>query len=322
VLRPIAAAARKPYARSMRDFVFLLLVVPAFGQAVSQTETYTFDASGRRVLDSRQMTRNGTSEQRVENLNGRSAPIEKVEERVLRQDSTGRVVERMIRPFDANGNPLPPQKIRITEKKGTDGTKAIDTEVFQGNINGGFSLAERRQALERTAGDRTTVETQIARPTINGSLDTVEKKSATIVKTGDKTQEDVLTYRRDTSGSFYAAAREVKESDKKDGRVVETSATYVSGERRQLELAGQTVAETVKQADGSETKQVSIFGMNAPGRPATGKAVLREQQIIEKNKTAGGVVERLSIRRPAVDNPSALGPAQRISEKVCTGPCQ
>jgi hypothetical protein len=50
--------------------------------------------------------------------------------------------------------------------------------------------------------------------------------------------------------------------------------------------------------------------------------VLREQQIIEKNKTANGLVERLSIRRPAVDNPKALGPVQRISEKVCTGPCQ
>ena len=307
----------------MRDFVyFLLLAAPAFGQAVSQTETYTFDASGRRVLDSRQVSRNGTTEQSVANLNGRSAPIEKVEERVVRQDSTGRVVERIIRPFDANGNPLPPQKIRITEKKGADGSKATDTEVFQGNLNGGYSLAERRQALERTAGDRTTVETQIARPTINGSLDTVEKKSATIVKTGEKTQEDVLTYRRDTSGGFYAAAREVKESGKKEGRVVETSATYISGERRQLELAGQTVAETVKQADGSETKQVSIYGMSAPGRPAEGRAVLREQQIIEKNKTANGLVERLSIRRPAVDNPKALGPVQRISEKVCTGPCQ
>jgi hypothetical protein len=157
---------------------------------------------------------------------------------------------------------------------------------------------------------------------LNGGLDTVEKRSTTIVKTGEKTSEDTLTYRKDASGSFFTAARAVKESETKAGRTVENTATYISGERRQLELSGQTVAETVKRADGSESKQISVFGMNAPGRPATGQPALREQQLIEKNKTAGGIVETLSVRRPAVDNPNALGPAQKISEKVCTGPCQ
>jgi hypothetical protein len=231
-------------------------------------------------------------------------------------------VERVVRPFDASGNPQPPQKIRITERKQSDGAKSIDTEVFTGNINGGFAITERRNAVERTAAGRVTVETQVARPTLNGGLDTVEKSTSNVVTEGDKVNADTLTYRRNSSGSFYAAAREVKETDKKNGVVVENTANYFSGERGQMELAVQTVAETTKRADGSESKQVNVFGTGLPGRPATGQPVLREQQIIEKNKTATGAVETLSIRRPAVDNPNALGPAQRIAEKVCTGPCQ
>lgn len=301
----------------MRFLVFTLLLIPAAAQQ-SQVDTYTYDANGRRVLDS-QLAR---GEQRLRNLNGRVAPIEKVEEKVLSDDSAGRVVEKTIRSFDANGNPLPAQRIRTTERKQPDGTKTTDTEIFAGNINGGLSLTERSQAVERKSGDRTTIETQVARPTINGSFETVEKRSATIVKTGDKTNEEAFTYRRDANGGFYAAVRELKETEKKDNRTVENATTYIQGERRQLELAGQTVSEITRRADGSETRQVSIFGTSSPGRPATGQPTLREQQIVEKSKTASGAVETFSIRRPAVDNPNALGPARKISEKICTGICQ
>jgi len=324
VVHPIAAGGKCSYDQTMRYLALLLTIISATAQqpTQSQTSTYTYDANGARVLAGQQVAGGGRSEQRVQNMNGRSAALEQVEEKVLREDSTGRVVEKIVRPFDANGVPQPPQKILVTETKQGNGVKSIDTQVFHGNINGGFAMTERRQAVERTSDGRVTVETQIARPTLNGGLDTVEKLSKTIVTAGDKTNEDTLTYRRDSNGTFYTAAREVKESDKKDGRTVENTATYISGERRQLELAGQTIAETTKRADGSETKQVSVFGTNAPGRPATGQAVLREQQIIEKNKTPGGVVETFSVRRPAVDNPNNLGPTQKVSEKVCTGPCQ
>lgn len=308
----------------MRYLAFLLALIAVHAQQApsSQTDVYTYDANGNRVLASQQVSSAGGGAQLVRNMNGRVAPLEKVEEKVIREDSTGRVVERIVRPFDANGNAQPPQRIQITETKLSDGSKNTETEVFHGNINGGFNLYERSQAHEQTSGGRTTIDTQVARPTINGGLETLEKKTSTITVNGDKSNEDTLTYRRDTNGSFYTAAREVKETEKKDGRTVENVATYISGERRQLELSGQTVSEIVKRPDGSETRQVNIFGTSAPGRPATGQPVLREQQIIEKNKTATGAVESFSIRRPAVDNPNALGPARKIAEKVCTGPCQ
>lgn len=308
----------------MPYLVFLLLSVSLFGQQAprSQTNVYTYDANGQRTLAGQQTSGGGASEQSVRNLNGRVAPLEKVEEKVLSDNGRERVMETTIRPYDANGNPQPPQRIRVTERKEADGAKSVETQVFHGNINGGYSLTERTQSMERESNGRTTVETQVARPTLNGGLDTVERRSSTIVKAGEKTSEDTLTYRKDANGSFYTAARAVKESEKKEGRTVENTATYASGERRQLELTGQTVAEITTRPDGSETRQVNVFGTSAPGRPATGQPTLREQQIVEKTKTQSGVVETLSIRRPAVDNPNALGPVTKISEKVCTGPCQ
>lgn len=305
----------------MRYLVFLFVLMPISAQQASQTDVYTYDANGSRVLATQQSAAKGTSQQSIRNMNGRVAPLEQVEEKIISEDANGRVIERLVRTFDGNGAAQPPQRIRITERKESDGVKSIETQVFNGNINGGFSLTERSQALEKTAGGRVTIETLIARPTINGSLDTVEKRASTIVTTGEKINADTLTYRRDTGGSYYTAAREVKETDKKDGVTVENTANYISGEQRQLVLAGQTVAETTRRPDGSETRQVNVYGTGLPGRPDTGQATLREQQIIEKNKTATGVVETLSVRRPAVDNPKALGPAHKISEKVCTGPC-
>lgn len=324
MIYPIATASYSPYDQTMRHLAFFLVLIPALAQQQqpSQTNVYTYDANGARVLASQQTSSAGAAQQSARNMNGRVAPLEQVEEKVVSDDANGRVVEKLVRPFDANGVPQPPQRIRVTERKQPDGAKSVDTQVFHGNINGGFSLAERRQALERTSDGRVTIETQIARPTLNGGLDTVEKRTSTVTTAGEKVNADTLTYRRDSNGTFYTAAREVKETDKKNGVTIENTATYVSGDRRQLELAGQTVAETTKNADGSEVRQVNVFGTGAPGRPATGQPVLREQQIIEKNKTANGVVETFSIRRPAVDNPNALGPAQKISEKVCTGPCQ
>lgn len=308
----------------MRYLAFLFLAVIAAGQQQpsSQTDVYTYDANGRRTLTGQQVAGAGTSQQLVRTINGRVAPLEKVEEKVISDNGIERVVEKMIRPFDANGTPQPPQRVRVTERKEAEGSKSIETQVFNGNINGSYSLGERSYSMERTSNGRTTVETQVARPTLNGGLDTVEKRSSTIVKASQKTSEDTLTYRKDASGNFYPAVRAVKESESKDGRTVETATTYISGDRRQLEPAGQTVTETVKRADGSESRQINVFGMGAPGRPAAGQPALREQLVIERTKTAGGTVETLSVRRPAVDNPNALGPAQKISEKVCTGPCQ
>ena len=50
---------------------------------------------------------------------------------------------------------------------------------------------------------------------------------------------------------------------------------------------------------------------------------LKEHQIIERRPTSGGgVVESLSVQRPALADPKRLGPAIQISETVCRGKCE
>jgi hypothetical protein len=298
-------------------------VVTVWGQPQSSTtRTYTFDANGTRQLASEGTTANGSSAQAVQNLNGGLSPIEKVEERVLREDAAGRVIERIIRPYDANGQAGSPQKVQIEERKRPDGSKSIETQVYYGNISGGFSLAEKTTSVARTAGNVETIETQVARPTVNGSVELVERKQARI-EVGDKTKQELLTVeRRDANGNFLPALREVKQTQQQNGKTIETVTEYIAGSSGQLQLNGQSVAETQRRTDGTEIRQVTIFGMSSPGRPNSDRPQLREQQIIEKRTANGQTIESLSIRRPAVDNPANLGPAQRISEKVCTGACK
>jgi len=291
----------------------ILILATLQASAQSETNTYTFDANGHRALESTQ----SSGVQSIRSINGRIAPLEKVEEKVLSDDANGKVIERIIRPYDPTGNPGPAQKIRITERKNADGSLATETQIFNANINGSFALTEKSEALTKTSGNQTTTEVQIARPTLNGGLSTVERKNTTITKNGENENADTLVYRRDNNGSFYNAVREVRQTEKRDGRTIENTATYLSGQ-----LTAQTIAETTKRADGSETKQVNIYGLTATGRPNGSQPVLREQQVIETAKTATGTSETLSIRRPAVDNPNSLGPAQKISERVCTGKCQ
>jgi hypothetical protein len=232
------------------------------------------------------------------------------------------VIERIIRPFDATGQPGPPQRIQIAERTHPDGSKSVETEVFTGNISGGFSLVEKTTAVTRTAGSVATVETQVARPTLNGSIELLERRQARIESGGPRRQEVLTVERRDSNGNFLPALREVKQTEEQNGRTIENTTQYLAGASGQFELNSQTVAETRKRPDGSEQKQITLFGRNAPGRATSAEPQVREQQIIEKRSANGQTIETLSIRRPALDNPASLGPEQKISEKVCTGACK
>ena len=54
----------------------------------------------------------------TQSINGRTVPMEQVEERVLRNDASGKVTERIIRRYDPQGNPLPPARETIEERSG------------------------------------------------------------------------------------------------------------------------------------------------------------------------------------------------------------
>src|SRR3981081_4231238 len=78
-------------------------------QSIQQSSVWTVDASGHRVEGPRYTSVESPSgSQRAEtaqSINGRMVPIQSTDDKVLRDDSQGKVVERLIRKYDANGNP-------------------------------------------------------------------------------------------------------------------------------------------------------------------------------------------------------------------------
>ena len=114
-------------------------------QQSSVTNTTAVDINGRRVADGPavvQSKSDGRSESTevLQSINGRMVPIQRVQERILRDDSSGRVVERIIREFDQTGSPSAPSKEIIEEQKRPDGSSTRKVSYYRGDINGNMQL--------------------------------------------------------------------------------------------------------------------------------------------------------------------------------------
>ena len=311
----------KRFIVSILTSVFLLSA-----QQSSVSTTTAVDINGRRVADGPGLIRSksdGRSEttEVLQSVNGRTVPIEKVEERVVREDSSGRVVERSIRRYDPTGNPTAPVKELIEEQKRPDGSSSKQVTTYRGDINGSMQLIEKSMTQVQTSGSTENSETVVQRPGVNGSLETVEKQSTVKVKSPSGYTEDKTTYRRDGNGSFRTAVRETTEHTDQGPQSSDSTAEYEIGVTGQLQLHSQKVTRTVTAADGSKDQQVDIFGQNVPGTVDPGGLKLQEQQLIRKKARPNEVTETLSVRRPSMSDPKVLGPVQQISETVCRGKC-
>ncbi|HYL39359.1 MAG TPA: hypothetical protein VEV17_25795 [Bryobacteraceae bacterium] len=313
----------------MRKLIATLFVSTLSVWAQSSASTTTaVDVNGQRIQEGPQVVRQtgpGYSEttERKQSINGRMVPLERVEERVIRQDASGRVVERTIRRFDPQGNPTAPVRETIEEQKRPDGSSTVQTTTYRADINGSMQLAQKSIAETRKNGSQSTTESVIQKPTINGALETVEKQSDVTVKgaSGGYT-EDKTTYRKNADGSFYAATRESIEHTQQGSRSTDNTAQYEVGPSGQLELHSQTVSKSEARPDGSKNTVVDIFGKNVPGVYGSGALKLQEQQIIDQQKGTGDtVVQSVAVRRPSVSDANKLGPAQQLSETVCKGNC-
>jgi hypothetical protein len=296
-------------------------------QESSVTSTTSVDINGHRVPDgptvihSKSDGRSETSEV-VQAINGRTVPIERVEQRVVSEDSSGRVVERLIRRYDQTGNPTTPVKEIISEQKRPDGSSSKQISTYRGDINGGMQLIEKSTTETRVSGSTENAETVVQRPTVNGSLDTVEKQSTVKVKEPAGFTEETTTYRRDGNGGFRAAVRETTEHNQQGPQSSDSMAEYELGPNGQLQLHSQKVTKTVTAADGSKEQVVDIFGQNVPGTVDPGRLKLQEQQLIQRKPGPNDTVtQTLSVRRPSVSDPTTLGPARQLSETVCRGKC-
>ncbi len=306
-----------------------LTVQPSHAQQSAVNTTTTVDVNGNLVADgpaiSRSRSANG-SETTVttQSINGRTVPLEQVEERVLRNDSSGKVTERITRRYDPQGNPLPPSRQVIEEQKRPDGGSTIQSTTYTTDINGNTQVAEKSVTDTQKSGSGETSETVVQRPTVNG-LETVEKQSTVISNQANGYASDSTTYRRNGNGEFYAAARKTTERKVQGSEESENTAEYERDSSGDLALHGQTVTKTVTRPDGSKDSVVDIYSRDVPGTVTSNGLGLKlqEQQMVQSAPGPGNtMVETLSVRRPTVSDPGTLGPARQLSQTVCKGDCK
>lgn len=304
--------------------VLLLALLAAAPPAAAQTSsrTYVYDFEGRRApwTGSTAGDRRATTTGR--DLNGREGKIEEVEEKVVKNEGGVKVVERLIRRYDPNGRPLPPEKevVETTERPG--GVVTTATTVYRADLNGRLQAAERVVADSRKQGEVTNTETRVERLSINGSFQTVERRVAQVREGEKRSEADEVSYLPDPNGKFVEAYRRRAQQFVENGAVREQVDEYESATSGKLQLSKQTVARIEKDAAGGERRVVDIYGVAAPGRPVEpGALALRERQIISVQPAPGGAVQTLYIQRPDLEGRGRLGEPVKISETVCTGQC-
>lgn len=308
------------------NFAFLLLLAALAANAQQSNASYTYDLNGNRVEGPRAQTGKSERKVMVKSASGRTVPSETSEEKVISDAGGVRVVERLVRRYDPDGNPIPPEKIHIEERKNPDGSATVLTTIQRGDVNGTYQVAERSRLESRKSGDTTTTSVAVERPTLNGSFEVIEKKEETARESqaGNLTRNSTV-YRRDPNGRFQEAERESLEKKVTGSQSVENAASYLVQNNGRMELVRQKVTRSSKATDGSEHKEVDVFEPAFAGRVTSesdAQPKLREQQVIERKLSAGGAVETLSVRRPLPSDPSKLGTLQKVEETICTGECK
>jgi hypothetical protein len=313
----------------MWSCVFILISAAVLSAQSSQSfSTYGYDVNGRRVeMGSMGLTSSNGSSATVEtmrNVNGRTVPLESAEEKVVSDGPDGRVIERIVKRYDAGGRVVETVKQVLEERKTGDGGTQTVSSVYRSDVNGRFALEERSRTESRESGGSAVAETVVERPTINGGLDLVEKRTSVARGDGRVRNAETTVLRRDAGGSLRETERQVVVTRTEDGRVTQQIDEYNSAATGKMELAGHKVTTSVKNPDGSETVVTDVFGRAAPGRAVSGFASgpqLRERLIVERRAAPdGSVVEIFSVQRAGLED-GTLGAPRKISERVCSGDC-
>jgi hypothetical protein len=294
-------------------------------QASQQYSVWTTDASGNRVEGPRYTAVESPSgSQRVEtaqSINGRMVPIQGAEERVLRDDSQGKVVERVIRKYDATGNPGLPIKVRIEEKKNADGSTTVQSSAYESDINGNLQLFERSTSQIRKNG-ATETSTTVERATLNGPLQTVERDTKIERPTGSGSQVESTVFRRDVSGNFTPFAQEVRQTTKSGGEETSDAARYELGPDGKLTLASRSIDHVKTNPDGSQVTDTDVYALFSAGRTVDLSASQpRLQEQIHKERTpgpGGKMVETTSVRARLPNDQSSFGAYQKVSQTTYT----
>ncbi len=313
----------------MRTFLFLAcatLVAAQTQHTVITRELDTPDAYGNPIAhpETTYTKWDGDTQvvERRQNINGRLITVEREEQRVVSDRGGVKVIERAVRRYDLNGEPLPPEKQVITEAKRPDGSTSLEQVVWRGDISGNMAVAERVTTETQKNGSNTTSSSVIARPTINGSMDVVEKRETVKVENSPNAFESTETILRNGQNGLYEAVRLVTSHNEQHGKSSENTGEYEIGPSGTLELHSQIVTTAAKAADGSETSQTSYFERRGGFEITDSAMQLRAQETSQRvpgpNHSA---TETVSVRYPSPSDVNVLGPAKTISETVCRGEC-
>src|SRR5689334_8295740 len=194
----------------------LTIAAALAAQDTSSYKTTTVDINGNRVEQGPEVTSSisktgSSSTQLMRSMNGRLVPLERTEERIVSEDASGKVVERIVYRYDGTGNPAGKEKSIIEERRGEGGRSTVTATKYGTDVNGRSVVTERITTQLQSNGDSQTAETTIERPGMSDSLQTVEKQTKVTVKQGDSYEESAMTYRRNLGGDFYQATRRVTE---------------------------------------------------------------------------------------------------------------
>jgi hypothetical protein len=292
--------------------------------AQSTTNSYATDINGNRVVASTVISNDGDHKEVTQSINGRRVPLEQTDEKVLRQDANGKVTEKIVRKYDGNGQLASTEKV-VTEEQKHGNSSNVKTTTYRSDINGGMREAERKTEDNETQGAVTKTQIVTEKPTINGSFQAVEKRNAVTETAADKTHADETVYRLNPNGDYSAAVRNITDTTKTGNQTVTKAVEYEPlADASKMQLSRESVTTTTTQPDGSRLSQVDLYRASVPGlvRDPGSAPQLIEEQIIKRAPDSSGVKQTVDVRRPTANDPNKLGPAQRISETVCTGKCE
>jgi hypothetical protein len=295
-------------------------------QTAGQSSVYSVDFNGNRIAGpTYSYTETPQGNQRVETastINGRLAPIQSTEDKVLQQDAQTKVVERVIRKYDATGVPGQPITIRIEEKKNSDGSTSVQTTAYQTDINGNKQLFERSTSQTRPGAGATETSTTVERVTLNGGLQAVERDSKVERKTGDATKVESTTYRRDVSGNFTPFAQSVTQTSKTGGTETSDATHYALGPDGKLTVASREIDHVVTKPDGSKVVDSDVYSRVSAGHIEdinSSEPRLQQQVHKELMPGPGGVtIETTSVRARLANDSARFGAYEKVSQTTYT----
>lgn len=302
----------------------LILWAPAILLAQSSTSTYQTDVNGRRQeVAEHDSDGKGDTAERYKSINGRRVPLDQTIEKVLRNDASGRVVEKTIQRYDGTGHVTQTIKVLVEETRLSGGNSVVRETTSEADMNGRYAQTQRRTTETQVTGQTKTSNVTIDQPSINGSFSTVERRNTVATGAQDNQQLTETVQRPDSSGRFRPVIRNETVLKSTPAGSNENSANYQLDATGRMVLAEQKVTTTTKRPGGGEVVESSIYAPNTVGQVSpTGALRIKEQQVVDKRVNPdGSVVETLVVRHASISDPRVLGDPHKVSETVCTGKC-